>query len=145
MKIRLATEADLPVLRKLTKAAQDDLDHMDEAIYLAMEYGVKTGQAVVVAEQHDESTDRWDTIGWCARVWAPGLPPDRADGIGVWVHKPYRRERVASDLKEFADAYTKDLGRKEVTGTVLAENEAGLRSALKSGFKVVGYMIRKDL
>lgn len=144
MKIRLATEADLPVLEHLVEAASRELDEkyatprMDTGIVACLRYGVANG-TVVVAEQED------DIVGWCARVAMPGLPDGEAAGVGTWVWEPYRREHVGRDMRRLADEHAKAKGLKYVTGTVAIGNKAALKSVLAEGYQVVGYAVRKEL
>lgn len=145
MRIRLATPADLPVLQKLVAHSASELEEkygtprMDEGLMQCMKHGIDTKQAVVVAEQEGE------IVGWCARVHLPGLPPGQVEGLGTWVHAPYRRERVGADMRSFADKHAKLLGAKFVTGVAAKDNVAGVRSCLDEGYEVVGYQMRKLL
>jgi len=145
MRIRLATEADLPVLQKLVAHSAAELEEkygtprMDEGLMYCMRHGIETKQAVVVAEQAGE------IIGWCARVHLPGLPPGQVEGIGTWVHEPFRRERVGADMRAFANEHARSLGAKYVTTAAARDNVAGVRSCLDEGFEVIGYVLRKEL
>lgn len=152
MRIRLANDADIPVLQKLVAHAATELaekygtPRMDTGLMQCLKYGIDTKQAVVLAEQEQPPDSKnWEVVGWCARVHLPGLPPGQVEGLGTWVHEPYRRERVGADMRAFADKRAKELGAKFVTGIAAKDNVAGVRSCLDEGYEVVGYQMRKNL
>lgn len=143
MRIRLATSDDMPVLTKLVGFAAAEMavhgTERDDAVYVsAIRYGIATGEAVVVAEQDDE------IVGYCAWVHMPASPPGKAEGLGTWTFAPYRREHVARDMRRFAEEHAAAIGCRYVDGVVADGNEAGLQSALRAGFRVVGVLVRKD-
>jgi len=154
LKIRLATQDDLPKLRLLVKYACEELEknfgtpRMDDAFYDLLEQGIAAGEAVVVAEQQG------DVIGWCCRVHRDGTPEGQVEG-GTWVWKPFRKEHVARDMRRFADEHAKAKGHTYVIGTAAKSNEAGIKSCLAEGFEIVaveqlgdeivGIQLRKDL
>jgi len=143
--IRLATSDDLPTLAKLVHWASEEMaknfasPRLEEQIFGLIKYGIEQGEAVVVAEQFG------DLIGWCAWVHIPTLPKGHVEGLGTWVHKPYRREHVARDMRKLAAEHCRLLGHLYVCGNVAEGNEAGLKSAERDGFRVTGYLVRKEL
>lgn len=151
MRIRLARLDDLPTLAKLVAHAGTELEEkfgtprMDEGLMSCLRHGIETKQAVVVAEQPIDGTAEFDMIGWCARVHLPGLAPGQAEGLGTWVHEPFRRERVGADMRRAADAHARALGMRFVTGTAAKDNVGGIRSCLDEGYEIVGYALRKAL
>lgn len=136
--IRLATESDLPTLKKLVAFASEELAakcgtaRMDNVVYGLIERGVHDGEAVVVAE------DSTNIIGWCARVSRPELPHGEVQGVGTWVFQPYRREKVARDMRRLADRHAKQLGARYVIGVASIKNDAGIKSVLAEGYEVYG-------
>jgi hypothetical protein len=147
MRIRLATTDDLGVLEKLVGYFWDEqvekygLVRLEAATFGMIQFGIQTGQAVVVAEQEEDGA----VVGWVARVTTPGLPPGLAVGVGKWTYEPFRRERVCRDMTRMADEHAARMGVTALTGEVALENEAGMRSAIADGWKVVSYGIRKEL
>lgn len=146
MIIRLATEADLDTLKRLVVWACEELatrfgtPRADDLVFGMVSYGVKAGDAVLVAI--DEAGDM---VAWCARVQLPGLPEGYAEGVGTWVHPNMRRERIGADIRREADLHAKARGAKYVTGTAAKHNVAGLESCFSEGYEVVGYALRKAL
>lgn len=138
MEIRLATEADLPTLSKLVTFASEELAakcgtaRLDDVVFGLIEGGVRAGEAVVVAEQEGA------IIGWCARVTRPDLPDGEVQGVGTWVFGPYRREKVARDMRGAADRHAKHLGARYVIGVASIANDAGIKSCLAEGYDVYG-------
>lgn len=145
MTIRLATLADLPVLARLVEYAADELaekfdtPRMGAGVTACIKHGLDTHQAVVVAEQQGE------VIGWCARVSLPGLPEGQVEGLGTWVAEKYRRDGVAREMREFADEQARIRGAKFVTGIATKGNIAGIESCLAEGYKIAGFLMRKEL
>lgn len=146
MILRLANNDDWPALVKLVGHFWDEqeqkfgLPRLEHGTLQMLRYGIETRQAVAVAV-----ADSGEIIGWAARVMAPGLPRGLAVGVGRWVFEPYRRERVGHDLCRFADEQAVLAGATALTGEVALENEAARNAALKDGWEVVGYSIRKPL
>lgn len=138
MKIRLATADDLPTLEKLVTFASEELAEkcgtarLDDLVFGLIERGVRAGEAVVVAEQEGA------VVGWCARVARPELPDGEVQGVGTWVFGPYRREKVARDMRRVADAHAKHLGARYVIGVASVKNDAGIKSCLAEGYEVYG-------
>lgn len=152
MRIRLANDADIPVLQKLVAHAATELaekygtPRMDTGLMQCLKYGIDTKQAVVLAEQEQPPDSKnWEVIGWCARVHLPGLPPGQVEGLGTWTFEPFRRERVATDMRKFADDHARRCGARVITGIAAKDNVAGVRSCLDEGYEVVGYQMRKVL
>lgn len=152
MRIRLASLDDLPVIARLVRHAASELEtkygtpRMDEGLLSCIRHGIETKQAVVVAEQEQPpDSKQFEVIGWCARVHLPGLPPGQAEGLGTYVWEPFRRERVGSDMRKFADEHARSIGMKFITGVAAKDNVAAVRSVLDDGYEVVGYQVRKNL
>ena len=145
MDIRLATHDDLPEIARALVAASDEMEHkygtarMDVTIMQAIEHGVATDQAVIVAFEGSV------LVGWCAWVILPGGPNGCAHGLGTWVRPGCRELGISKKLRTLAAAKAKSCGATHVVGTVDEGNAAGLRSSLAEGFDVIGTVVRKAL
>jgi hypothetical protein len=145
VRIRLALTDDLDSLRELVAKASEELHEtfdtprMDDLIMVGITHGIRSGEAVVVAEQMGE------IIGYCAWVHLPGLPPGVVEGLGTYVLPMARKDYVSHDMRVYATDHARRMGYQYVRGEVALNNEAGLKSALANGFEISGYVIRKEL
>jgi len=143
MIIRLANTDDIEALRPLVGAysietAAQGTERNDELLLDAILYGIRAGEAVVVAEQFDE------LIGWCAWVHLPLSPPGKVEGLGTYVVDGMRQEYVSRDLRKFAEEHARGRGYRYVEGCAANDNVAGFQSVMRLGFKVVGQLVRKE-
>ena len=93
MRIRLADTDDVPRLNALAIAysletEQHGTERNERLLCELLLYGIRAGEAVVVAEQEG------DLIGWCAWVHLPHSPPTKVEGLGT-----YRSEEHTSELQ----------------------------------------------
>lgn len=144
MRIRLATQDDIGRIAELVVLASEELEEygtprVDDAVIAAIVGGIRDGEAVVVAEQEGE------VVGFTARVHLPGSDPDCAEGIGRYVLPACRLDHVDRDMQRFAEAHARSRGRKYITGSIMKDNQASLAACLKGGYRVVGYLVRRDL
>ena len=144
MLIRLANADDAAKLWRLVEEyveEQVDLGNPDQrkVLVMAIEYGVRRGEAVVVAEEGDR------LVGFVVWVAFPDAAEGEVLGAGTYVTPEFRRQMVSIEMREFAKDYCKERGNKYVSGAVFGENVAGLRAAKRTGAKVKGYLVEWPL
>lgn len=144
MQIRLANPDDGPKLWALVEEyveEQKSLGNPDQRKVLAMaiQYGVRRGEAVVVAEESSE------LVGFVAWVSLPDAAEGEVLGVGTYVAPQFRRQLVSVEMREFAKDVCKAKGKKFVSGAVFGENVAGLAAAKRTGAKVRGYLVEWPL
>lgn len=143
VEIRQASQADCGQLAEMVKALSDEQEALGETpipeqIERAITYAFESGQPIWVADDGEA------LIGFCAWVALPELPVGDVMGFGTFVCPEYRRHGLSQHLRDTAIAYWQSRGAKSVSGVVVEGNEAGMRSALSAGFRVVGQVVRKD-
>lgn len=143
MQIRLATTDDLEALRGLVEAyteetAQHGTERQPALLLDAILYGIRSDEAVVVAEQFD------DVVGFCAWVHLPMSPDGKVEGLGTYVTPEWRLDHVSERMRQAARAHAVKRGYRYVDGVAADGNEAGLRSVLNMGFRAVGVLVRLD-
>jgi GNAT superfamily N-acetyltransferase len=143
--VRKATWADEDVLAELYRAANTELGSKygrGESIQLVFDvlrYALQNDDAVFLAFDGD-----W-AVGAVAWTHTPLARDGVAVGVGTFVRPEYRRSDVSRKLRQAASDYCKEKGYTSVEGVVAEGNVAGLQSALDNGFKVVGYLVEKQL
>jgi GNAT superfamily N-acetyltransferase len=142
--IRLANADDAAKLWRLVEEyveEQKSLGNPDQRkiLALAIEYGVRRGEAVVVAEESGE------LVGFVVWVAFPDAAEGEVLGAGTYVAPQFRRQLVSVEMREFAKDFCRAKGMKFVSGAVLGENVAGLAAAKRTGAKVRGYMVEWPL
>jgi|SRR5580765_4738139 len=110
-----------------------------KVIAMAIEYGVRRGEAVVVAEESDE------LVGFVVWVSLPNVAEGEVLGAGTYVAPQFRRQLVSVQMREFAKDYCRAKGKKYVTGAVWGDNTAALKAAKRTGAKVKGYLVEWPL
>jgi Acetyltransferase (GNAT) family. len=106
-----------------------------KVIALAIEYGIRRGEAVVVAEEAGE------LVGFVVWVAFPDAAEGEVLGAGTYVSPRFRRQLVSVQLREFAKDFCRAKGKKFVTGAVWGDNTAALAAAKRTGAKVKGYLV----
>jgi GNAT superfamily N-acetyltransferase len=106
---------------------------------MAIQYGIRRGEAVVVAEESGE------LVGFVVWVAFPDAAEGEVLGAGTYVAPQFRRQLVSVEMREFAKDYCREKGRKYVSGAVFGENVAGLRAAKRTGARVRGYLVEWTL
>jgi GNAT superfamily N-acetyltransferase len=142
--IRLATEDDLPQLWPLLRdymESQVDIGASDQTHVLewCLRFGVARGEAVVVAE------DDGVIVGFCLWVHNEGTADDEVAALGTYVVPTHRKRNLSGQMREMAKEHCRLRGYKRVAGAVLYGNEPGLMSALASGARLAGTLLRWDL
>lgn len=141
--IRRATREDFPRLSLLADLLSAEHEARGEA---PIAHVVKGG--FLAAFDLDVPVWVWvsdlaDLVGaFC--LWLP-TASGRAQGLGTYVQPQWRRRGISPALREKAEESMAALGQTSVEGVAVIGNEAGLMSALKQGFRVVGYLVRKEL
>jgi len=143
VRIRLANTDDVPRLNALAIAysletEQHGTERNERLLCELLLYGIRAGEAVVVAEQDG------DLVGFCAWVHLPHSPPTKVEGLGTYVVPPARRDHVSCALRKFAEEHAYRMGYRYVDGIAARDNPAGLESVLRRGFRVVGVHVRRD-
>lgn len=144
MVIRLAKPDDGPKLWRLVEdylaeeVARGSPDQR-KIIAMAIEYGVRRQEAVVVAEVSGE------LIGFCVWVGLPYAAEGEVIGAGTYVAPQFRRQLVSMELRKFAKEHCRAKGLKFVTGAVWGENVAALAAAKRSGAHIKGYLVEWTL
>lgn len=143
MQIRLATTDDVPRLNALAVAysletEQYGTERNERLLCDLLLYGIRAGEAVVVAEQEG------DLVGWCAWVHLPHSSPGKVEGLGTYVVPAVRRDHVSCALRKFTEEHAVLLGYRYVDGIAASDNPAALESVLSRGFRVVGTHVRRD-
>lgn len=69
----------------------------------------------------------------------------QANSFAIWVDEEYRGKGIAQILRDKAFKYLKEKGFETVIGVNMSNNKKAIESSKVSGFKVVGYMVEKDL
>ena len=110
-----------------------------KVIALAIEYGIRRGEAVVVAEEAGE------LVGFVVWVAFPDAAEGEVLGAGTYVSPRFRRQLVSVQLREFAKDFCRAKGKKFVTGAVWGDNTAALAAAKRTGAKVKGYLVEWTL
>jgi GNAT superfamily N-acetyltransferase len=141
--IRPANTDDIELLRPLVQAYSEEtaaqgVERNDALLLDAIIYGIRAGEAVVVAESAG------DLIGFCAWVHLPMIPPGKVEGLGTYVMPEWRGAGVSSGLRAAAEAHAVAHGYRYVDGVYATGNEAGRESVMKQGFREVGVMVRRD-
>lgn len=143
MIIRLATTDDVEQLRELVVAYGEEVEERgterNDALLLdAIVYGVRAGEAVVVAEHLE------DIVGWCAWVHLPMSPRTKCEGLGTYVTPEWRHDGVSRKLRDFAERHATALGYRYVDGCAAEDNIAGFESVMRMGFRVIGRLVRLE-
>lgn len=71
--------------------------------------------------------------------------PNRCVCYGEWVHPDWRRNGIGVKLQQVSYARLKELGFTSLVSNVLKMNVSGLRSHLKAGAEIIGYVTQVDL
>jgi GNAT superfamily N-acetyltransferase len=142
--IRLANADDGPKLWALAEEYIDEqieLGNPDQRKVLAMaiQYGVRRGEAVVVAEECGE------LVGFAVWVAFPDAAEGEVLGAGTYVAPQFRRQLVSVQLREFAKDFCRAKGKKYVTGAVFGDNAAGLAAAKRTGANIKGFLVEWPL
>jgi GNAT superfamily N-acetyltransferase len=106
-----------------------------KVLAMAIEYGVRRGEAVVVAEEAGE------LVGFVVWVAFPDAAEGEVLGAGTYVTPRFRRQLVSVELREFAKDFCRAKGRKFVSGAVWGDNPAAIAAAKRTGAKVKGYLV----
>jgi GNAT superfamily N-acetyltransferase len=138
--IRLANGDDGPQLWRLVEEyieeeKQRGSPDQRKVIALAIEYGIRRGEAVVVAEESGK------LVGFVVWVAFPDAAEGEVLGSGTYVTPRFRRQLVSVQMREFAKDFCRAKGRKFVTGAVWGDNTAALAAAKRTGAKVKGYLV----
>jgi L-amino acid N-acyltransferase YncA len=144
MIIRKATEEDWPALRKMVGWLDKEntargQDSVRTEIVAGMLHAYNTGQEIVVAE-----FDGGELKGFCAWVQLPMTGKD-AMGLGTYVWpESLRRTGIGRSMREMAERLLVARGVRAVVGVAAAGNDAGLVSCLADGFRITGYVVKKE-
>ena len=144
MIIRIATEEDWPSLRKMVRwLDRENLEHgqdsVEKEILAGMIHAFATKQEIVVAEG-----DGGTLHGFCAWVQLPMTGKD-AMGLGTYVWpERLRRGGTGRAMREMAERLLVARGVQSVVGVAAAGNDAGLKSCTTDGFRVTGYVVKKE-
>jgi GNAT superfamily N-acetyltransferase len=106
-----------------------------KVIALAIEYGIRRGEAIVVAEESGA------LVGFCVWVSSPEAAEGEVLGAGTYVTPRFRRQLVSVEMREFAKDFCRAKGKKFVTGAVWGDNIPALKAATRTGAKVKGYLV----
>ena len=144
MLIRLATPQDSKQLWALAEdylAGQKKLGVPDQrkVLSLTIAYGLKHGEAIVVAE------DDGCLCGFLAWTGMPDAAEGEVLGMGTYVAPAFRRLGISRQMRDFAKDYCRAKGYSFVSGAVRGDNRAGIESAKRSGAKVIGYLLEWPL
>jgi GNAT superfamily N-acetyltransferase len=142
--IRLANPGDGPKLWALVEEyiaeeVRRGAPDQRKVLTLAIEYGVRRGDAVVVAEESDE------LVGFVVWVAFPDAAEGEVLGAGTYVSPQFRRQLVSVQMREFAKDFCRAKGKKFVTGAVWGDNVPALKAAKRTGAKVKGYLVEWPL
>jgi GNAT superfamily N-acetyltransferase len=144
VQVRRATLADWDVLSRLM--AKMLVGHTKfeplsspEAVAAGVMQGLKTDEAVFLAETSS------GPVGYIAWVCFPLSPPGLVSGLGTYVEPEFRGKGVSAQLRDAAEEFCKSKGATVVQGVVHVDNESGLESSLRRGFKVTGHLLSKSL
>jgi GNAT superfamily N-acetyltransferase len=110
-----------------------------KVLAMAIEYGVRRGEAVVVAEEAGE------LVGFVVWVAFPDAAEGEVLGAGTYVTPKFRRQLVSVELREFAKDFCRAKGRKYVSGAVWGDNIPALKAAKRTGAQVKGYLVEWPL
>ena len=140
MLIRLANGDDGPQLWRLVEEYIEEeklrgSPDQRKVLAMAIEYGVRRGEAVVVAEESGE------LVGFVVWVAFPDVAEGEVLGAGTYVTPQFRRQLVSVQMREFAKDFCRAKGKKFVTGAVWGDNIPALKAAKRTGAKVKGYLV----
>jgi GNAT superfamily N-acetyltransferase len=102
-------------------------------------HGVRTGEAVFVAEEGGVP------VGYVAWVHFPLSPEGHVSGLGTFVSRDFRRQGISKKLRDAAVQHCKRKGYSRIEGVAHVDNDAGLSSSIDKGFKIVGYLVSKEI
>jgi GNAT superfamily N-acetyltransferase len=142
--IRLANADDGPKLWRLVEEYIEEerrrgSPDQRKVIALAIEYGIRRGEAVVVAEEAGE------LVGFVVWVAFPDAAEGEVLGAGTYVTPRFRRQLLSVQLREFAKDFCRAKGKKFVSGAVWGDNAAAIAAAKRTGAKVKGYLVEWTL
>lgn len=146
VKIRPAVKEDWPAIVALVRQAVAELEgrfgipDVSEVMSPLIAQGIELGEAVYVADVDGAVVGY---VAWVGHV--PGIPKGRAIGLGTYVDPQHRRRHLSDELRAAASARCRELGYVAVRGEAHVDNEAGLRSCERLGFKPVAVVVELDL
>jgi L-amino acid N-acyltransferase YncA len=143
--VRFATEEDYPSLRRRARWLDYEnrkygQESVEQEIVSAMSHAFRTNQNIVVAENKGG-----EIVGFCAWVSLPISRPGEAMGVGTYVTPEYQRTGISSAMRQVMERDLRARGITSVVGVAAAGNWGGLESALKAGFSVTGWVVKKEL
>lgn len=110
-----------------------------KVLAMAIEYGIRRGEAVVVAEVDDE------LVGFVVWVALPDAAEGEVLGCGTYVAPQFRRQLVSVEMREFAKDFCREKGKKYVTGAVWGDNAGALKAAKRTGANIKGFLVEWPL
>lgn len=140
--VRPASEEDWPRIKVLVGWCEKELADLcqqpfgGEVLLAAISRVVGTGVGCWVVEDDDQVVQGY--ICW-------SLVGDTVHGLGTYLVPSLRGKRYSDELRQVASEYWATHGGKRVQGVVREENKAGWFSVERVGFKVVGYLVEKEL
>jgi L-amino acid N-acyltransferase YncA len=149
IEIRPATREDWVEILSLYQQANDEIE---------AEHGRGVSMALLVngvehaLNNYDAAYVAWDTqplgavpVGVVVWTHTPLCKEGVAVGFGTYVKPAFRRQGVASMLRDCAAEHCRQKGYRTIEGIAGVTNVAGLRSAISDGFNIVGYLVEKKL
>ena len=126
-------------LHEATPLLEEDIIASVEMI---LEEALPAGDPVLIAEEDGELIGVHLTV-----VNRHGMAYERgiATGYCTYVRPESRQRGVATLLREESFKILKQLNIKTIMGSVVVGNEAGLRSLLNTGTKIVAYVVVRHI